>query len=597
MNRPEHPRPQFVREDWLNLNGEWSFSFDDDNKGLKEKWYKNPDFKQKIQVPFAFQTKLSGITDPSFHDYCWYNRKFAIPDNMKGKQIILHFGAVDYSCSVYVNGELAGAHEGGHTAFSFNISPYLNFSGEESLTLRVYDPSTDECIPRGKQFWQEKSAGIWYTRTTGIWQTVWLEAVEENHIKFVRFTPDIDNGDVIIEWETNGDYYGKRALFNISFKGMQVACEVSTQHERYGKIAVNLLNKKTFRNSSHGQGWLWSPENPNLFDVTIKLTDTNGKIYDTVSSYLGMRKIHTENGMVYLNNHPYYQKLVLDQGYWPEGLLTAPTDEALKKDILLAKEMGFNGARKHQKVEDPRYLYHADTLGFLVWGECAACPSHSSETVARLTREWIEIIERDYNHPCIVTWVPINESWGVSNINYSEHEAMHSLGLYYLIKSLDKTRLVISNDGWEMTVSDICAIHNYSHGSKTETAKYAYYKETIANKENILSAQPAGRNIYADGFYHQGEPILLTEFGGIGFKTGEDSGWGYTNVNSEEEYLEDYRRIMEALFASKVLYGYCYTQLTDVEQEINGIVTYDRKPKCDLSKIRELNNLWRVPTV
>ena len=590
MHRPEYPRPQFVRESWLNLNGEWAFEFDDKNEGMKKGWHKAPAFSKKIQVPFAFQTKLSGIADPSFHDYCWYHRTFELPVEMKGKRIILHFGAVDYFASVFVNGELVGSHEGGHTAFSFDITHYLK-GGAESITVHVHDPSTDETIPRGKQFWVEKSAAIWYTRTTGIWQTVWLEAVEETHLKWLRFTPNVDLGDIEIEWEAANHIPGCEAEFEISIKGQTVAKQKVTMMEPYGKTVVNLFNKKVFRSQMHGGGWLWSPENPNLFDVKIKLAD------DQVSSYFGMRKVHTENGMVYLNNRPYYQKLVLDQGYWPEGLLTAPTDEALQLDIKLAKEAGFNGARKHQKVEDPRFMYWADKMGFLVWGECPASPSFSPAAISRLTREWLEIIERDYNHPCIVTWVPFNESWGVSEISYVEQQVNHTLGLYHTIKSLDKTRLVISNDGWEMTLSDICAIHNYNHGQKHEVEKYEYYKKSIEDREAILTAQPANRNIYVPGYCYQGEPVLLTEFGGIGFKAGEDSGWGYTNVSTPEEYLDDYRRIMEAVFASKILNGYCYTQLTDVEQEINGVLTYDRQPKCDLAKLKELNNLWHVPVV
>ena len=593
MYRPEYPRPQLVRDQWLNLNGQWAFEFDDNNKGLKEGWQKNPNFSKKIEVPFAYQTKLSGIADPGFHDYCWYHRAFEIPDTMKGKNIILHFGAVDYLAKVYVNGELVGVHEGGHTAFSFDITNYLN-GGKESLAVWVHDPSTDETIPRGKQFWIEQSAGIWYTRTTGIWQTVWLEAVDETHIKWIRFTPEVDSGDIQIEWELVGDYAGKQVEFDISFKGEKVAHQLVTTVEPYTKTLINLFNLKIFRTAMHHRGWLWSPEHPNLFDITITVCD-GAKVLDTITSYFGMRKVHTEDGMVMLNNRPYYQKLVLDQGYWPEGLLTAPSDDALKLDIELSKAAGFNGARKHQKVEDPRFLYWADKLGYLVWGECPAAPSFNEKAVARLTREWIEIIERDYNHPCIVSWVPINEAWGVSNLSYIKQQADHTLGLYYLIKSLDRTRLVVSNDGWEMTITDICALHNYRHGQKSETGKYDYYKEAISTKEKILASKHSDRNNYVEGYRHQGEPILLTEFGGIGFKVGEDAGWGYTTVASEAEYIEDYRRIMEAVFASKILFGYCYTQLTDVEQEINGILTYDRKPKCDLAELNKLNNLWHVP--
>jgi len=588
LPRPEYPRPQFVRDLWLNLNGEWDFQLDKADEGMSKKWFEKPNFFEKIQVPFAYQSKLSQVEckDPS--DWCWYYRKFIVPSKMTGKQIVLHFGAVDYQTWVYVNGKMVGFHEGGHTSFSFDITPYLVSENEQSLTIRVYDPLKDETIPRGKQFWEEKSAGIWYTPTTGIWQTVWLEAVEKTHIKNVRFTSDIDKGTVVVEANVTGDYEDAKFEIEIAYKGQQIIKNTFLVSEPYVRLEFDLYNKKIFRSGFHGGGMVWSPESPNLFDVTMQLAT---KItVDKVESYFGLRKIHTENGKVFLNNRPYYQKLVLDQGYWPGGLLTAPTDEDLKKDIVLSKEMGFNGCRKHQKVEDPRFLYWADKLGYLVWGECAASPCFSEEAAARLTKEWIEIIERDYNHPSIVTWVPINESWGVPNVNISKQEQHCTLAMYYLIKSLDPTRLVVSNDGWEMTKTDILAVHNYNHGHKDEVAKYNFYKETLSTQENLVKSMAAARNLYAQGYEYQGEPILLTEYGGIAYKVDGSAGWGYTIVENEDQLLEDYARIMEAIFASKSLHGFCYTQLTDVEQEINGLLSYDRKPKCDLAKIRELNN-------
>ncbi|UGB33194.1 glycoside hydrolase family 2 protein [Metabacillus sp. B2-18] len=596
MSRNEYPRPQFVRNNWLNLNGEWNFEFDDENIGLEEKWYlKHSEFTKKINVPFAYQTKRSGINDPSFHDWVWYQQEFDIPESMLHKQILLHFGAVDYRAMVFINGNLVGTHEGGNTPFSFDITNDL-VEGKQSIVVRVEDPSEDETIPRGKQYWVEKSAGIWYTRTTGIWQTVWLEAVNKTRIHNVRFTPDIDNGEVIIDFELLGDFVKKQLEIDISFKNESVASELVRVHEGLVRTSINLYNRKILRTGFHHVGWNWSPENPNLFDITVRLKERD-TVFDEISSYFGMRKIHTENGMVFLNNRPYYQKLVLDQGYWPEGLLTAPTDLDLKKDIELAKEMGFNGCRKHQKVEDPRFLYWADQLGFLVWGECAASPTFSENAVARLTKEWIEIIDRDYNHPCIVTWVPINESWGVPFIDHNDQEKHHSIAMYHLIHSLDKTRLVISNDGWEMTKTDICAIHNYNHGQKDEKEKYNEFRHSILNTENLLHSKPNGKSIYTQGYKHSGEPILLTEFGGIGFKVGEDNGWGYTSVNNVEDYVADYERVMKAVYESESLHGYCYTQLTDVEQEINGILTYDRKPKCDLKEIRRINEKWHVHVV
>ena len=595
MYRQEYPRPQLVRKQWLNLNGQWDFEFDDENVGLKEKWYTGQAFSQKIEVPFAYQAKLSGIGDPTSHDQVWYKREFSIPEAMKGKRIILHFGAVDYRSMVYVNGQLVGTHEGGHTPFSFDITDHLN-GGVETLVVRAEDPSEDETIPRGKQSWEPESRAIWYTRTTGIWQTVWLEAVHGSHIQKLRFTPLFDSGDVKIEFEIQEAFQGKTVEIDISFKDEKIATHTARPHEIYTRLTVNLFNRKIFRTEYHGQGWTWSPEAPNLFDVTIKVLE-DGIVIDELESYFGMRKIHTENGMVYLNNKPYYQKLVLDQGYWPEGLLTAPSDDALKLDIELSKEMGFNGARKHQKVEDPRFMYWADKMGYLVWGECAAATSYTEDAVARLTREWLEILERDYNHPSIVTWVPINESWGVPYVCNNEQQKHHTLAMYHMIKSLDPTRLVISNDGWDATKTDICGIHNYGHGHKDDTATHAYFQHALETKEVLLNAKHAARNVYTGGFEHEGEPIMLTEFGGVAFKVGEDAGWGYTSVTTMDDYVSDYERIMKAVFASKILHGYCYTQLTDVEQEINGILTYDRKPKCDLKEINRLNNLWHHPTI
>ncbi|WP_062350002.1 glycoside hydrolase family 2 protein [Bacillus kwashiorkori] len=597
MLRSEYPRPQFKRSEWLNLNGEWEFNFDDHNIGLKNGWYSGKElFEEKINVPFAYQTKLSGVHDTTFHDVVWYKREVTIPENWGNERVILHFGAVDYRAWVYVNGQQVGFHEGGHVSFSFDITDFLTYK-TETIVVRVEDPSTDETIPRGKQFWKEKSDAIWYTRTTGIWQTVWLEPVNETRICKTKYTPNIDNGDITIEFEVSGHYENKKVDLEISFQGEKVASESIQIFEKYNKRAINLYSQHIFRTNFHNDGWTWTPETPNLFDVKLTLRDETDEVLDSIESYFGMRKIHTENGMVYLNNKPYYQKLVLDQGYWPEGLLTAPTDDDLKKDIELAKEMGFNGCRKHQKVEDSRFLYWADKLGFLVWGECAAPPYYSEDAVARLTREWIEIIERDYNHPCIVAWVPLNESWGVPFIRHDKQQQNHSLAMYHLIHSLDTTRLVISNDGWELTKTDICAIHNYNHGSSDEVSKYEEFKDSLFTKENILNSRPAKRNIYANGFEHQGEPILLTEFGGIGYKVGEESGWGYTSVKDTNEFIADYKRVLDAVYASEILHGYCYTQLTDVEQEINGLLTYDRKPKCDLEEIRKINNQWHRETI
>ncbi|MGL5695280.1 MAG: glycoside hydrolase family 2 protein [Peptostreptococcaceae bacterium] len=597
MFRGEYPRPQFERKEWLNLNGIWQFDFDDENRGLLNNWISNEkELKRRIQVPFAFQTELSGINETGFHDIVWYKKEIEIPKDWNNKKIILNFGAVDYRCSLYINEKYIGNHEGGHTSFSFEITEALNWD-KEIITLRVEDPSTDETIPRGKQFWEEGSKSIWYTRTTGIWQTVWIEPVDECKIDNVKFTTDIENAEVNMDFNLSDECIGKNLNITIMFKDKLVAKDSIFILERSFSRSINLYKNKIFNGNFHGNpGWLWTPEHPNLFDVKFSISDED-KVYDEVESYFGMRKVHTENKMIYLNNRPYYQKLVLDQGYWPEGLLTAPNDEDFKVDILLAKDMGFNGCRKHQKVEDPRFLYWADKLGFIVWGECAANISYDNKAAERLTKEWFEIIERDYNHPSIITWVPINESWGVEHIRSNKQQQSHSMAMYYLIHSLDSTRLVISNDGWEMTHSDICAIHNSNHGANNEVEKYEMYKHQLSSEEELLNSKAANRNVYANGYYYRNEPILLTEFGGIAYKINNDSGWGYTSVNNENDFINDYERILKAIYSSKSLHGYCYTQLTDVEQEINGLLTYDRKPKCDLSKIKKINDMWHLDVV
>jgi beta-galactosidase/beta-glucuronidase len=598
MRREEYPRPQLVRDKWFNLNGLWEFTFDDSDLGMIEKWYlNNKKFKDNIEVPFVFQTKMSGIDSQENHEIVWYKKRFELPENFDDEKVLLHFGAVDFETKVFVNESLVGEHIGGHTPFTFDITPYLNKEeSEQVLAVRVFDPRYDERIPRGKQTWQEKPHSIWYTNTTGIWQTVWLENVSESYIKDVYFTPDIDDGSVSLRVDLNQPQEQQLLSYTIKFKDELVASGKWHVHSPFNEMKIQLNQQNIYRSSFHDNGWDWSPEEPNLFDVTLKLYDNEKKI-DEIESYFGMRKVHIDKGMVYLNNKPYYQKLVLDQGYWPESLMTAPTDEALKLDIELAKEMGFNGCRKHQKVEDPRFLYWADKLGFLVWGESGSAHSFSDESIDLVTEEWKEIVKRDYNHPSIITWVPFNESWGIGDVARDKRQQHYTQALYHLIHALDPTRLVISNDGWEMTVSDIAAVHNYQHGQVEEVEKFEKFKKDISTKTGVLNSQSANRQIYADGYSYQGEPILLTEFGGIGYKVGAQDGWGYTTVASEEEYLSEYGRVLDSVFKSNVLFGFCYTQLYDVEQEINGILSYNREPKCSLAKIKEINSQYHPNTV
>jgi len=577
--RAEYPRPQFVREPWVNLNGEWEFAFDDNNQGMQAQWHLGGvALDRRIQVPFAFQSKLSGIGDNSFHDCVWYRRPLDIPASFAGKRVILHFGAVDYEADVWVNGTLVAKHEGGHTPFSADITEALKESGN-TLVVRAVDYSRDVTLPRGKQYWLSNSASIFYTRTTGIWQTVWMEAVAPVYLEKVRMTPDIDRKAVEISAYVKGTAQARGPLqlkMDISFGGNAVASDVISVAATPETRTVHIHDF-----NDHGLGGWWTPENPNLYDITFTLLD-GGQEIDKVESYFGMRKVSVEDGRVYLNNRPRFLKFVLDQGYFPDGNLTPPSDDAIKRDIELTKAMGFNGVRKHQKLEDPRFLYWCDKLGLMVWSEAANAYEFSEEYVRRFTSEWLASMERDYNHPSIIAWVPLNESWGVPNILVDSRQQQHALAMYHLTKSIDPMRPVVSNDGWEMVSTDLFSIHDYEPRREVLEDRYS----TV---DKAVGALPAGRQLALKGFEYNGQPILVTEFGGIGYKKSDWDGWGYSGADNDEDYAERLRAVIQPMLKSGVVQGYCYTQLTDVEQEINGLLTYDRVPKLPLELIKSIN--------
>ena len=572
--RPEYPRPDFQREKWLPLNGEWDFSFDE------------PIFDQKILVPFACETKLSGIHDTSFHNAVWYRRSFSLPEPMHDRQILLHFGAVDYTCRLWVNDQFIREHTGGQCGFSADITDALNASGENVIVLDqgiVSNKHADLEMPRGKQYWKPESESIFYTRTTGIWQSVWLEAVSPMHLCSCRITPLFDERSVRFSYALSAAPQHVTLTAEITFRGKTAGAVSVTPTSARGAFDWQ-IDQSALSAWNYQEDLVWTPEQPNLFDVTFRILE-HGCEVDAVQSYFGMRKVSIQNGQFLLNNRPYYQKLVLDQGYWPESLLTAPSDEAFIRDIELTKAMGFNGVRKHQKVEDPRYLYHADRMGLLVWGEIGAAYLYSEQYADRIYREWLDVLRRDYNHPCIVVWTPLNESWGVQEIETDPRQQAHSEAMVAITKSMDTTRLVVDNDGWEHTNGDLLTIHDYSPSGEMLRAH-------LGSMDTILALRPAQRALFVGRHAYAGQPILLSEFGGVKFVPGTEAqhSWGYCEADSCAAFAGKLRELFDAVRACPLVDGYCYTQLTDVETEQNGLLTYDRTPKLPLETICAILN-------
>ena len=578
--RPEYPQPQFERAQWLSLNGKWEFEFDDANSGLQEGWAGGTKkFSRAIVVPYAFETKLSGIGDTSFHPWVWYRRTFTVPADWKGKRVLMHFGAVDYRANVWVNGSMAAEHEGGHTPFKTDITPYLK-AGPNVVTVRAEDPPTDRYIPRGKQYWEPKSRGIFYTRTTGIWQPVWIEATGESWLDRVRIRPSNDGGVVF-------DASIQRAQPDLEFhasirSGNNVVASTMSRSEGPRATASAFVRSPR----------LWSPANPALYDVTFELR-RGSTVLDRVQSYFGFREVGVERDRMTLNGRPIYIKMVLDQGYWPESTITPPTDAAMQYDIKLTKEMGFNGARKHQKLEDPRFLYWADKMGLLVSSEMANAYLYDEGYVERFTREWIAAVERDFNHPSVVMWIPINESWGVPNLREARQQN-HLRSLYTLTKSLDPTgRPVIDNDGWEHTeMTDLFGMHDY-----TATGDVFYEKYKRMGEPGFVMPD-VSRAAMAPGNKYNGTPFFLSEFGGVSYimpgQQAPEGAWGYAGLMKDQtSALGRMAGLWDAIARVRPIAGICYTQLTDVEQEINGLLTYDRNPKFDVKALREMNDKLR----
>ncbi|MFW5897864.1 MAG: glycoside hydrolase family 2 protein [Halanaerobium sp.] len=585
--RPEHPKPQFKRKNWQNLNGQWNFAFDDQNQGEKNKWYQKNKLEKTITVPFSFETEASGIADRSEHNHIWYQRSFKV-EAEAGKKVILNFGAADYLTKVWINGSFAGSHTGAYDSFSFDISDFVDYQSENNIVVKVED-SRSKAQPRGKQTYKEDNFLCWYTRTTGIWQTVWLEFMDRQlQFEKIKITPDIEQKEVELEYSFKaadfeaGEY---KLLSRIIFEGELVnkfEFEISKKNHSY---KINLAE-------NNNQLKLWSPEQPNLYDLEM-IVYRDQQAVDQVESYFGMRKISIEEDKILLNNQVLYQKLILDQGYWPESLLTPPSDQALKKDVELIKKMGFNGARKHQKIEDERFYYWADKLGLLVWAEIGAAYEYNDQAVEEFSTQWLQVVQDLYNHPSIICWVPFNESWGIEEVSHNKKQQNFTESIYYLTKSIDTMRPVIANDGWEHTISDIITFHDYVESADKLRETYVEDIDQLLQNKKVFNDQEyidGGKLIMADNYQYQGQPIIFSEFGGVAFQNKE--GWGYgEHVESKEELSRRINQLMEIIRDADYFEGYCYTQLTDVEQEKNGLLDENREFKLDLTKIIEFNQI------
>lgn len=570
--RPEYPRPDLRRPEWYNLNGPWEFAFDDQDRGLALGWQQQGPFEREILVPFPFESSLSGIGDPAPHPIVWYHRHFDAERPAAGRRLLLHFGAVDYEARVWLNGRELGSHRGGYTPFSFDVTDQVR-SGENSLVLRVIDTlSLDQ--PRGKQYWQDEPAGIWYDRITGIWQTVWLEPVPPAFIRRLRLTPDLDQGALHLEAETVGDG-GNLALQAVaSHLGQEVAREISVRGER--SLTLRIPRPRP-----------WSPESPHLYDLQVSLL-AGEQAVDQVDSYFGLRKVAIEGRNILLNNRPYYQRLVLDQGYWPNGQYAAPTDEALRADILWARRFGYNGDRKHQKIEDPRWLYWCDRLGLLVWGEMPSCGLHhySRQAMTNVREEWPHVLARDYNHPCIVAWVPFNESWGIWGVRGEKEVQDAVAGVVNLTRRYDPTRPVVDNSGWEHLDTDIADVHTYLRTGEQLHVWWPCYRSghTYIHDSN--------HPFWAQGHHHAGQPVIFSEYGGMaieGYPPPPGKPLQACGVDTPRKYPERYHDLTRAILDMEGVSGFCFTQLTDVEGEVNGVLTYDRQPKVDPELIAAYN--------
>lgn len=579
--------------------------------------------KRRIEVPFVFQAPASGINDRGVHEVLWYERQIADvrtgAEKERGDKLLLRFGAVDYEASVWVDGQFVGGHRGGHVPFDIDISDALQAATADThrLTVRVYDSAYDLTQPRGKQYWGAKPESIFYTPSGGIWQSVWLESVPVARIASssqgtLLRSNDIDSGDlhakiavlgrragegysVELEASIGGVEVGKSEKKSLSKETDHCNIDLSLRltTDQLSKLPSSLTENAPLNDE---QSWrnglaLWSPDHPLLYDLALRLFDSSGNLVDEVKTTTGMRSLNWTSGKsMLLNGRPQFQALCLDQGYWPETFMTPPTQDSLKADIELSQKMGFNGCRKHQKVEDPVFLYWADRLGYLVWGEMANAYQFSDEYVDRFNQEWVEAMKRDINHPSIVTWTPVNESWAYTSLKDNIEQRNHIRALYYITKTLDPTRPINDNCGWEHVCTDLTTFHDYADGPELT--------KTCSSMDGILGPK-AGRDMFVAALpgldpgakVQDNAPVICTEFGGVNIAPatkaeGEDRDWGYTTASDPQDLLKRIERLMQGIVNGGQCSGFVYTQLADIEQEVNGLYAFDRKEKLDSAQVK-----------
>ncbi|KAF7715531.1 Beta-galactosidase [Penicillium ucsense] len=631
-----YPRPDFERIslNWVSLNGVWDFLFDDGNEGLANEWPKNGippntahnQSKREIEVPYAFQTAASAIGLLEAHEVMWYERRIndvrTADEKDQGNRLLLRFGAVDYECSVWVDGFFIGEHRGGHVPFDLDVTGAFSAGVKSArLTVRVRDSPSDLAQPRGKQYWKPVSESIFYTPTGGIWQSVWIESVPGMRLccgsgGTVLRADDIQRGQVHAQIAVTGRSPQDPCVVEVEvlLNGSSVVTKEAELPKERDLVAFDLDMKlddiagfQTTAPYDQEGVWLngialWAPEHPILYDLVLRLRNSSGNQVDEVHTTVGMRSLSWQSGdgTFRLNGKPLFQMLNLDQGYWPETGMTPPSSEALKADIILAKELGFNGCRKHQKVEDARFLYWADRLGYLVWGEMANAYEFGIDYVERMNAEWIEAVKRDINHPCVITWTPNNESWAYPSLKDSIEQRNHIRSLYYLTKTLDPSRPINDNCGWEHVLTDLTTYHDY--------ADFSELAQTCSRMEGGILGPKAGRELFVKPIYsgfsghtlvdagaqHQaGAPVICTEFGGVNIAPPRDGeagerDWGYTTAADVDDFLRRFENLVMAVVKGGHTCGLVYTQLYDIEQEVNGLFTYDRKAKVPVAKIRAI---------